>query len=192
MHENGLHDLASFYFGEVERMVENLGRLLEACRAARIQVAYSHLASDTADGRNVPWRMRHLGLLASIGTKESQILEHLAPHPHDLVLPRTTLSVFTPHTGDQVLRNLGVNSLIITGALTDASIASTTRDAGDRGYRTVVVEDACVALSAEDHRDALVPIDLWYAGVVTTEAALSAIREGTTASQQAASRARTT
>jgi biuret amidohydrolase len=179
MRERGLSDLAERYFTAVEQMVQNLIRLLEAGRAAGIQVAYSHLAAHTANARDVPEPMRHLGLFAAAGTKESQILDRVAPHPHDLILPRTTLSVFTPHAGDQLLRNLGIDTLVIAGALTDGGIASTARDAGDRGYRTVVIEDACVALSPEDHRAALAPIGLWYGQVVSTSAVIAAIYDGT-------------
>jgi len=175
----GLTDLAGRYFGAVEEMVQNLSRLIEAARGARIHVAYSHLASHTADGRDVPEQMRHLGLFAGKGTKGAEILDHLAPQPRDLVLPRTTLSVFTPRTGDQLFRNLGIDTLVIAGTLTDASIASTARDAGDRGYRVVVVADACAALSPEDHRAALAPIGLWYGHVVATESVVAAVRAGT-------------
>jgi nicotinamidase-related amidase len=178
MHERGLADVGVRYFAAVEGMIRNLGRLLEAARAVGIQIAYSHLAAHTADGRDVPEQMRHLGLFASKGTKEAQILDQLAPRPHDLVLPRTTLSVFTPRTGDQLLRNLGVDTLVIAGTFTDASIASTARDAGDRGYRTIVIEDACAALSPEDHRAALAPIGLWYGHVVTADVVVAAIRGG--------------
>lgn len=178
MRERAPVDVAVRYLATVEALVRNLGRLIEAARAAGVQVAYSHLAAHTADGRDVPEQMRHLGLFAGEGTKEAQIIERIAPQRHDLVLPRTTLSVFTPRTGDQLLRNLGVETLVIAGTLTDASIASTARDAGDRGYRTVVIEDACAALSPEDHRAALAPLGLWYGHVVTSDVVVAAIRGG--------------
>jgi len=178
MRERAPVDVAVRYFATVEAMVRNLGRLIEAARAAGVQVAYSHLAAHTVDGRDVPEQMRHLGLFAGEGTKEAQIIERIAPQRHDLVLPRTTLSVFTPRTGDQLLRNLGVETLVIAGTLTDASIASTARDAGDRGYRTVVIEDACAALSPEEHRAALAPLGLWYGHVVTSDVVVAAIRGG--------------
>jgi ureidoacrylate peracid hydrolase len=178
MRERALLDVAERYFAAVERMIQNLSRLLEAARAVGMQVAYSHLAAHTIDGRDVPEQMRDLGLFACKGTKEAQILDRVAPQRTDLVLPRTTLSIFTPRTGDQLLRNLGVKTLVIAGTLTDASIASTARDAGDRGYRTVVTEDACAALSLEDHWAALAPVGLWYGHVVTTDVVVAAIRDG--------------
>ena len=178
MKEGRLRDLARWYFTEVERVVDNVARIRDTCREAGMQVAYSYLAAATEDARDVSRLVRHHGLYAEKGSGEGRILAELSPGQHDLVVPRTTLSFFTPWHGDQLLRNSGVSTLIVAGVLTDGSIASTARDAGDRGYRTVVVEDACAALVADDHRAALEPIDLWYGHVVTTDELLRAIRRG--------------
>ena len=178
MKEGRLVDLARRYFAEVERVVDNVARLRDRCREAGMQVVYSHLAALTEDGRDVSRLARHHGLFAAKGSRESEILAEISPGKHDLVVPRTNFSFFTPWHGDQLLRNSGVSTLIVAGVLTDGSIASTARDAGDRGYRTVVVEDACATFSAHDHRAALEPIDLWYGHVVTTDELLRAIRRG--------------
>jgi nicotinamidase-related amidase len=175
--ERGHEDLAARYFNMVERTVANVVRLVDASREAGIAVIYSRLASATEDGRDVPALMRHHGLWAPRGSLESEFLAELTPKRNDLVVSRTALSFFTPWFGDQLLRNLGVSNVVVAGVLTDGSIASTVRDAGDRGYRTVVVADACAALSQADHKAALEPVDLWYGLVAQTEEVAQAIRQ---------------
>jgi ureidoacrylate peracid hydrolase len=176
MRERGLDELTASYFGRIARAVRNARRLIGVCREAGVAVVYTHLASGTQDGRDVPELMHHHGLWARKGSVESEILSELAPTSGDLVLPRTVLSFFTPWVGDQILKNLGISTLVIAGVLTDGSIASTARDAGDRGYRTVVVENACAAFSGADHDAALEPIDLWYGRVAEADAVAQAIQ----------------
>jgi nicotinamidase-related amidase len=163
------------YYQNVRSAAANGARLIAACRNAKIRVVHTHLASATADGRDVTDLMRQHGLWTAKGSPESAFLDALAPVHDDLVLARTTFSFFTSWLGDQLLHNLGVSTLILAGVLTDSSVASTARDAGDRGYRTIVAADACAALTAEDHDGSLELLDLWYGRVADTEAVLRAI-----------------
>jgi ureidoacrylate peracid hydrolase len=50
-----------------------------------------------------------------------------------------------------VLRNLGVQHLIVSGLLTEQCVDSTVRDACDYGYLVTLVTDACAALSEKRH-----------------------------------------
>jgi nicotinamidase-related amidase len=59
--------------------------------------------------------------------------------------------------------------------MTDGSVASTARDAGDRGYELVIAADASAALCSEDHDAALETLALWYGRVATTDAIASAM-----------------
>ena len=178
MQERGLRELANSYYGQIEKITANISQLLGACREAGIEIAYSQIAAGTDDSRDLSHLVKHHGLLASRSSKEQEILPRLTPSETDLVLPRTTLSVFTPWLADQLLKNMGISTVIIAGVLSDASVASTARDAGDRGYDVVVVGDACAALTEEDHWAALETVDMWFGHVVTTEELINALRLG--------------
>ena len=67
----------------------------------------------------------------------------------DILLPKTSCSVFQSTNLDYLLRNLGVEQLVIVGQLTDQCIESAVRDAADLGYFVTVVEDACAAESQQ-------------------------------------------
>jgi nicotinamidase-related amidase len=54
-----------------------------------------------------------------------------------------------------VLRNIGIDTLIVAGLLTDQCIDQTVKDAADRGYRVICLRDGCQATSIERHQAAL-------------------------------------
>lgn len=73
----------------------------------------------------------------------------------DLLLPKTSSSVFMSTHLDYLLRNLNIDQLIVVGQLTDQSVESAVRDAAALGYFVTVVEDACAAYSQDRHRQSL-------------------------------------
>ena len=107
---------------------------------------------------------------------DAKVLDAIAPAEDEIVLPKTSSSVFISTNIDYVLRNLGVRSLIIAGVLTDQCIDSAVRDACDLGYLVTVPTDACATLSAERHEWAL-RNNRGYCRQVTTDALLQEIVE---------------
>jgi Glutamine synthetase len=69
----------------------------------------------------------------------------------DIILPKTSCSVFQSTNLQYILNNLNIRQLVVCGQLTDQCVMSAVRDAADLGFLVTVVEDACVALSLEDH-----------------------------------------
>ena len=56
---------------------------------------------------------------------------------------------------EYVLRNIGLDTVIVTGFLTDRCVDHTVRDGADRGFRMVCAVDACTTESPERHEAAL-------------------------------------
>jgi ureidoacrylate peracid hydrolase len=79
------------------------------------------------------------------------VLDALAPGDDEIVLPKTSSSVFISTNIDYVLRNLGMRQLVIAGLLTDQCVESAVRDACDLGYLVTLVTDACATHSQERH-----------------------------------------
>ena len=73
----------------------------------------------------------------------------------DILIPKTSCSVFQSTNIDYVLRNLGVRYLVVVGQLTNQCVESAVRDAADRGYLVTVVEDACAAKTIKEHEAGL-------------------------------------
>lgn len=69
----------------------------------------------------------------------AQVLACIAPGPDDIVLPKTSSSVFCSTNVDYVLRSLGVKYLILAGCVTDQCVESAVRDACDHHYYVTLV-----------------------------------------------------
>ena len=82
-------------------------------------------------------------------------MEELKPDKDDLVLKKYTPSLFVGTTGEQLLRNRGVDALILTGVSTEVGVETTARHAACLGFIPIVVEDAVGGGDEQVHRYAL-------------------------------------
>ena len=97
------------------------------------------------------------------------MLDAICPRDNEIVLPKTSSSAFNSTNLDYVLTNLGVETLVVTGFLTDQCVDHAVKDGADRGYRVVVPEDACTTNTAQRHSQALAAF-AGYCRRATTEA----------------------
>lgn len=89
------------------------------------------------------------------GSREWQIVEELLPAKEDLVLRKHTANFFIGTMLDQMLRNRGVETLVLAGVSTEAGIEGTARHASYLGYSPLIVEDAVGSFDKEAHEKAL-------------------------------------
>jgi nicotinamidase-related amidase len=167
----------AYFFEQLERtVIPNWLRLQTAFRAARIEVLYTVIASLTSDGRDRSLDYKISGFHVPPGSDDARVIAAIAPGPDEIVLPKTSSSVFISTNLDYLLRNLGVRSLVIAGVLTDQCIDSAVRDACDLGYLVSVVTDACATLTPERHAWSL-RNNAGYARQITTLAPAGSPRE---------------
>ena len=67
------------------------------------------------------------------------------------VIPKMSSSVFVSTNIAYVLRNLGIEYLIVMGILTDQCVESAVRDACDEGFLLTLIDDACATKTQERH-----------------------------------------
>ena len=111
--------------------------------------------------------------LWSRGSFEHEILEELVPRDNELVIDKNASSAFNGTGIDQLLRNLNLETLVIAGMATDMCVETTARDAADRGYNVIVVEDAVATFFPDHNRAALSALARVYAKVWSTDRVLS-------------------
>ncbi len=134
-----------------ETAIPNMQRLQAACRRGGIEVLYTTIESLTRDGRDRGLDYKISGFNVPRGSWDGRVIDAIAPGEDEIVLPKTSSSVFISTNIDYLLRNLGVRSLVIAGVLTDQCIDSAVRDACDLGYLVTTVTDACATLSQDRH-----------------------------------------
>ena len=83
------------------------------------------------------------------------MIDELAPARDEIVLPKTSSSVFNSTNLDYLLRNIGIEDVFVTGFLTDQCIDHAVKDGADLGYYMTCVHDACAAETEARHEAAL-------------------------------------
>jgi len=168
-----------YFFREMrERTVPNMRRLQQACRNAGVEVMYTVIESLTLDGREMGLDYKISRLFCPKGSRDAKVIDEIAPIGDEIVIPKTSSSVFISTNIHYVLGNLGVKHLIVSGVLTDQCVDSTVRDACDLGYLVTLVTDACATQSEERHRSSIAN-NRGYCRQVTTDemvAELAALR----------------
>lgn len=128
---------------------------LQLARQAQLEVIHTVIANLTADGRDRSFDYKRCGMGFAPGSRATEVIPDLAPLADELVLSKSSSSPFSSTTLDYLLRNIGIRTLVVIGLLTDQCIDHTVKDAADRGYRVVCLEDACQAQTPERHKAAL-------------------------------------
>lgn len=173
--EMGYEQRMRYFFDQMPLVIANIQRLLEASRRAGVEVIHTMIASLTRDCRDASSSLRVRRLVVPFSSREAQVIEELRPAENEIVLPKTSSGVFNSTAIDQVLRNLGIEYLIVTGVVTDHCVELSARDAADRGYYVLVVSDACATFTERLQRSALKRMNLGLMRVKSTEEVLDLI-----------------
>lgn len=134
----------------------NIARLQRACRGAGIEVMFTVIESLTLDGRDRSLDYKASGFHVPKGSPDAEIPIAVAPVDDDeIVLSKTSSGLFNSTNFDYLLHNMGLDSVLVTGVLTDQCVDITVRDGADRGYWMNCISDACATESRERHEAAL-------------------------------------
>jgi nicotinamidase-related amidase len=79
----------------------------------------------------------------------------IEPTDTDIVIPKNTASMFIGTNFEQLLRNAGIITIVITGIATEIGVESTARDAGNRGFFPVIITDAVSSSNQDAHNRSL-------------------------------------
>jgi nicotinamidase-related amidase len=105
------------------------------------------------------WRRQRGGLEGSDVLLRSspgfQIDPAIDVDPGDIVIDKTRNSAFTHTDLDHVLRARGITHLLFTGCTTDVCVHTTLREACDRNYQCLTIEDGCASGDQYAHDAAL-------------------------------------
>jgi nicotinamidase-related amidase len=138
----------------LQKIVPTVRRLIEGCRARGVTVIHTKEghAPDLSDcppakrsrGRGT-LRIGDLGPMGRVlvlGEPGNDFVPELAPAPGDLVVPKPGKGAFYRTPLEELLRARGVRRLIVAGVTTEVCVQTTMREANDRGFECLLVEDA--------------------------------------------------
>jgi biuret amidohydrolase len=167
------------YFERVRTTVlPNIKRLQDAFRSQNLPVIFIGVGTNL-EGRDLPAWMKdfdQLGLTLigcrphpPVNDPSWQIDDAVAPLLGEMMLNKTSSGPLASTKLDQILHNVGINSLVVCGLTTAVCVTQTARETADRGFRVVVAEDACTEMSQEMHEAALFTFGYVFGRVRKTE-----------------------
>ncbi|WP_321389547.1 isochorismatase family cysteine hydrolase [Emcibacter sp.] len=172
---------------EARDIVPNINSLTTAARAAGMPVVWLRHTSDkdTEQGWPVFFRFgmtpdrkdAYLDAM-SLGAEGHQIYSGLEVADSDLIVDKRRFSGFAPgsSTLDTVLRERGIDNIIITGTLSNVCCESTARDAYFLNYGIIFPSDANACLSDDEHNATLVNMHSFFGDVRSTDDILTALQ----------------
>lgn len=141
-----------YFFDQVREVaLPNMQLLQQSCRENGAEVMYTVIENLTQDGRDRSLDYKITGFNVPRGSWDAQVLDKVAPQGDEIVLPKSSSSVFISTNLHYLLGNLGIKYLVIVGFVTDQCISSAVRDACDLGYLVTLVPDACATYSQKRH-----------------------------------------
>jgi len=146
------------------KIIPNIKALLEYARSQKAPVVYAtdaHLPG--VDPEFDVW-----GPHAVAGSWGADIVNELRPSKEDFRVLKRKYSAFQGTDLDQLLRELKVDTVILTGVVTDICIQHTAADAFSKGYKIIIPQDCVETLDAKTQAEALRYIRKAYRPEITT------------------------
>ena len=96
-----------------------------------------------------------LGRILVRGEPGHDIIPDLYPKDGEPIIDKPGKGSFYATDLECILQAKGISSLIVCGVTSEVCVHTTVREANDRGYHCIVVEDACASYTPEFHRSAM-------------------------------------
>ncbi len=167
-----------FYRAIDETVLPNNVRLLRFFREKGLDVFFAKIQGRRKDGRDRSLDQKATGyneLLLPPGDPRAEILSELAPKEDEIVVVKTTDSALTGTNLRLTLHNMGIDTVIVTGVLTDQCVSGTVRSLADESYKVWLIEDACRASTEEIQRAELTILNNIYCHVINTDECIEAV-----------------
>lgn len=119
-----------------------------------------------------------MGRILVRGEPGHDIIAELSPQAGEPVIDKPGKGAFYQTDLDLMLRNRGIETLLVGGVTTEVCVNTTVREANDRGFRCIVLADCCASYFPEFHATGLAMIKAQggiFGSVATSQALLGAL-----------------
>ena len=167
-------------------IVPNINRLAQAVRATGgavvwIQTAYT---DETKKSWSVyydisrPEQNRKRAEALAPGSKGYELWETLDARADDIFVEKNRFSAFIQGSSNlaETLRTKGIDTILVTGTVTNVCCESTARDAMMCNFKTVMVTDGNAAVTDDDHNNSLAAFYLTFGDIMSTDMLIAVLR----------------
>ncbi|MFW6141262.1 MAG: cysteine hydrolase family protein [Candidatus Saliniplasma sp.] len=151
--ELGVREGYEYYYYRIQNLIiPNIQKLLKNFRDSEMMIVFTKIRSgssfndrDQSDDDSIE----------DLDDKEGVILKEVMPTNDDIIITKNDPDIFSGTGLDQMLRENGINTLIMAGVLTNECVQASVLQEVENGYRVVLVEDSTAAFSEEIHEKAM-------------------------------------
>jgi ureidoacrylate peracid hydrolase len=179
--QNGfmIEDVAVAYVPTAVEIIPNVNRLAATVRATGGKVFWIRNTMDEASLASwshyhaiaTPQARRNRVTNMSPGTRGHDLHDALDVRSQDIIVQKYRFSAFIQGASElpQLLREQGVDTVLITGTVTNVCCESSARDAMMLNFRTIMVSDGNAAMSDEEHNATLASFYAIFGDVMDTD-----------------------
>jgi nicotinamidase-related amidase len=154
IHAGGFGEMLGNDVSRLDAIVPAVRRLLDTCRAARIMIVHTREGhrpdlSDCPPAKRLRGKpglrigdAGPMGRILVTGEPGNDIVPELQPLPGEVVIDKPGKGAFYATALGEMLSKAGISHLIIAGVTTEVCVQTTAREANDRGYDCLLIEDA--------------------------------------------------
>ena len=158
-------------------VVQNASRLAAKFRAlgATVVLVRVTFQQDSRDRLNAPADAPMQFNTSALPPNWAELAPEIGPQPGDLIITKRQWGAFYGTELDLQLRRREVRTIVLGGIATNFGVESTARDAYERGYAQIFVEDAMASMTVEAHEFVVKNIFPRIGQVRSTDEVLSAL-----------------
>lgn len=153
--ELGVREGYEYYYNRIQNhIIPNIQRLLKKFRETKKMIVFTKIRSYSFKSEGDE-KDKNDNSFNDLDDNEGVILNELRPMNDEVVITKDDPDIFQGTGLDALLREDGINTLIMAGVLTNECVEASVIQACENEYRVVLVEDSTAAFSKAIHEKAL-------------------------------------